>query len=267
MYTFQSRIRFSECDQNARLTPEALLNYFQDCSTFQSEDGQIGVDYLKEHHTAWVVSFWQIVMEKMPKLGENVTIATLPYELAGAIGKRNYYMEDEKKNRLAVANSIWCYLDLEKGFPIRVPEEMYGVYQLDTPLDMDRCPRKLKFPGTVKMGMTETKNADVNTTERNAAKMNREEKKKSDVKTADPVVIGLEHLDTNRHVNNGQYVRMALSIAENEGMKNIREIRAEFLKQAVWGDTIYPVYTENEGGFFVSLNSEAGKPYTVVQML
>ena len=34
MYAFDSRIRYSETDSEGYLTLDALLNYFQDCSTF-----------------------------------------------------------------------------------------------------------------------------------------------------------------------------------------------------------------------------------------
>lgn len=50
MYTFDSRIRYSETDSEGKLTMASLLNYFQDCSTFHSEDVQLGVDYFKEQH-------------------------------------------------------------------------------------------------------------------------------------------------------------------------------------------------------------------------
>ena len=38
MYTFDSRIRYSEVGEDKRLTLISLVDYFQDCSTFQSED-------------------------------------------------------------------------------------------------------------------------------------------------------------------------------------------------------------------------------------
>lgn len=37
MYSFKSKIRYSETDSRGRLSLEALLDYFQDCSAFQSE--------------------------------------------------------------------------------------------------------------------------------------------------------------------------------------------------------------------------------------
>ena len=43
MYAFDSRIRYSETDSEGYLTLDALLNYFQDCSTFHSEDVGLGI--------------------------------------------------------------------------------------------------------------------------------------------------------------------------------------------------------------------------------
>lgn len=48
MYAFDSRIRYSETDSEGYLTLDALLNYFQDCSTFHSEDVGLGIGYMKE---------------------------------------------------------------------------------------------------------------------------------------------------------------------------------------------------------------------------
>ena len=69
MYTFQTRIRYSETDETGHLKLEALLNYFQDCSTFQSEDIGLGLDYCREHHVVWVMSSWQIVVKRYPSMG------------------------------------------------------------------------------------------------------------------------------------------------------------------------------------------------------
>ena len=38
MYTFNSRVRYSEVDSDARLTLDGIINYMQDCTNFQSED-------------------------------------------------------------------------------------------------------------------------------------------------------------------------------------------------------------------------------------
>ena len=50
MYEFNSRVRYSEIDHHGTLTLPALINYFQDCSTFQSELLNNGVERLEELH-------------------------------------------------------------------------------------------------------------------------------------------------------------------------------------------------------------------------
>lgn len=106
MYAFDSRIRYSETDSEGRLTLNALLNYFQDCSTFHSEDVGLGIGYMKEIGQVWVLSAWQIVVNRYPQLGEKVRIVTLPYELKAFLGYRNFAMLDEKGEYIAKANSL-----------------------------------------------------------------------------------------------------------------------------------------------------------------
>ena len=92
MYTFDSRIRYSEVDSEGRLTMSSLINYFQDCSTFHSEDLGLGVEYLKGQHLVWVLCYWQITVNRYPGLGERVTIGTFPYDMKGFLGYRNFAM-------------------------------------------------------------------------------------------------------------------------------------------------------------------------------
>ena len=47
MYELQSRVRYSELDADARLSIIGIMNYLQDCSTLQSEDCGVGLDWLE----------------------------------------------------------------------------------------------------------------------------------------------------------------------------------------------------------------------------
>ena len=42
-YEIEGRVRFSEIDHRRRMTLPAIINYFQDCSIFQSEEGMDAV--------------------------------------------------------------------------------------------------------------------------------------------------------------------------------------------------------------------------------
>ena len=48
MYTFDSRVRYSETDENGNLSLESLIDYMQDCTNFQSEDLGVGLEYHRQ---------------------------------------------------------------------------------------------------------------------------------------------------------------------------------------------------------------------------
>ena len=85
-YSFTSRIRYSEIGEDGNLTLPGLINYFQDCSTFQSEAIGEGVAELKKRGCAWVLSAWQIHVRRYPSLGEAVKITTWASGFKGFLG-------------------------------------------------------------------------------------------------------------------------------------------------------------------------------------
>lgn len=232
MYTYDARIRYSEADCENKLTLEGLLNYFQDCSTFHSEDLGLGVKYMLERHLVWALTSWQIDVARYPEIGERVQIGTQPYDFKGFIGFRNFWMMDAQGNRLAAANSVWTLLDLETGKPVKPLPEMLEAYQVSSKIEMEYLPRKIAMP------------------ERGEAKQ--------------AIVITRHYLDTNHHVNNGQYVQIALEYLKESFA--VRRLRAEYKKQAYLDDIFYPVVYEQEEICLVSLNDKEGKPYAVVEL-
>ena len=64
MYTFQSQVRYSELDSDRKLSIASIVDYFQDCSTFHSETLGVGIDYLDRVGMLWVMSYWQIVIDR-----------------------------------------------------------------------------------------------------------------------------------------------------------------------------------------------------------
>ena len=118
-FEFDGRVRYSEIDHRGTMTLPALVNYFQDCTTFHSESVGLGMERLREEKKAWVLSYWQVIVERYPKLNEKITVGTFPTAFKGLFGNRNMYMLDAEGKRIACANSIWVFMDLEKGRPAR----------------------------------------------------------------------------------------------------------------------------------------------------
>lgn len=233
MYTFESRIRYSETDSEGKLTIASLINYFQDCSTFQSQDLGLGVEYLREQHLVWVLSAWQIVVDRYPCLCEKVVTGTQPYDLKGFLGYRNFFMMDEEGRYAARANSLWSLLDTVTGRPVNIPGAMKERYGLGERIPMEYAPRKIQVP--------------------------------QEGETLEPIVVRRQHLDTNQHVNNQQFIQMALDcLPENLAP---RQVRAEYKRQAFLGDVMIPRKFRAGETYIVTLEDGERKPYAVVEFL
>ena len=57
MYQIENRVRYSETDADGFLTMTGIINYFQDCSIFHSEDCGVGVQWLKKRTQSLDVVF------------------------------------------------------------------------------------------------------------------------------------------------------------------------------------------------------------------
>lgn len=231
-YMFESRVRFSEVDHRKQITLPAIINYFQDCSTFQSEALDLGLEFCERRKRAWILSSWQVTVERYPELGESIRIRTWASSFQGLFGYRNFCMEDGQGRLAAYANSAWVYMDTQKGRPVKALPEDVEKYGIGEPLEMEYESRKIRLPEETEEG--------------------------------DSFLVRKYHIDTNEHVNNCQYVQMAMEALLEE--EKVYHMRAEYKKSAVYGDRIYPRLAIEEERRVVELCDEAGKPYAVVEL-
>ncbi len=232
MYSFDSRVRYSEVDSRAHITLPSIIDYFQDCSSFQSEELGVGIDYLMEQGLIWVLSSWQIESNRYPQMGEKIAVSTWPYGFKGFFGYRNFTMEDGNGELLAYANSIWTLLDLRKGKPARLPSKMQEAYQLSPQLPMECESRKVAFP--------------------------------EEMEGREPFPVHKYHIDTNQHVNNGKYISMAQEYLPS-GFRT-GKMRAEYRKAAVYENMIFPFVAGDQEKITVKLADGEGKPYAIIEL-
>lgn len=232
-YTINKRVGFSEVGPDKEIKLTSMVNYFQDCSTFQSEDIGLGMDVLKKRGRVWVLNSWQIEVKRYAKMGEYVSVTTWANGFSGLYGTRNFLMEDRNGEVLAAANSIWVFMDLVKGRPAKPGKEDIENYGIDDPYPMEYAPRKISLP--------------------------------VEVKDKPAFYVKREQIDPNHHMNNEQYIAEALECLP-EGMK-VRKLRAEYKKSAMYKDKIIPKVAEEETRFVVELCAEDGKPYAVIETI
>ena len=132
---------------------------------------------------------------------------------------------------LAYANSIWVYMDIRKGRPARPDEQEIAAYGEEEPLKMEYASRKIALP------------------------------KETVPKERFPV--RRSQIDTNEHVNNCQYIQMALEVMPE--CERASQVRVEYKRSAVMGDVIYPRTAVEALRKVIELCDENGGIFAVVE--
>lgn len=249
MYSFTSRVRYSELSSDKKLSLVSIINYFQDCCTFEAEDTGVGLKWLGDHHTAWMLTNWQIHILRRPKYCEEIEIITWACGFKYFVGKRSFLIRSLTGEPLVYALSDWAYVNVIKNLPDKnVPQEELDAYGIDTPIEqrfeefgIHQNADEVLLKGKIDI-------SDINT------------------KALQKIVVSGEHLDTNNHVNNAQYVAIASSVLP-EGF-NARVFRAEYKLQSKLGDELYPyLCVEDEDICKVVLKDEKQNVKLVCQFI
>ena len=231
MYTFESRVRYTEINHyRGIMDPSSIINYFQDSSTFQSEDLNLGLSYLESNKKVWLLASWNLQIIKQEAFGDYITIGTWPYAFKGFYGYRNFIMKDKDENTIAVADSIWVYMDIENKCPTKVPKNNLG-YLLEPAYPMEHKDRKIAIP---------------------------------DALVAHPSFpVVKSNIDSYNHVNNGQYIKMAEEFLPDDFV--VSSMNVEYKAQALLGDIIYPKISHIDNKYYIVLENEERKPYAVIK--
>ena len=231
-FEYPCHVRYSEVGHRGLMTATALIDAFQDCSTFQSEALGIGMAWLKHQMRAWVLTHWHIVIDRYPSLCEEIAVGTFATSFKGFTAKRNFYIKDGSGHLIARADSSWAFINLETGKPMRPGADDIAPYGEHEPLEMPAEARRVKLPDVLEPHA--------------------------------PLTVGRGVIDTNEHVNNCQYVQMALELLPRETAPHT--IRVDYRRAAVLGDTIHPMLGRDDDRVVVSLEDGDGSPYAVVEL-
>ena len=231
MYSFKSRIRYSEVNARKQLDISGIIDYFQDCSTFHSEDLGIGIEYLEKQNKVWVITNWHLKITRLPNIGEEITISTWPYAFNAMFGYRSFTMIDANGELIAAANSIWVLMDLEKFRPTRTSSIDIHKYVLEEAFPMEESKRKLEVPAVYTNGET--------------------------------FQVIKSNLDSNHHVNNGQYIKMAMEYLPSDFI--YCDVLVEYRKSALLGDTICPQISQTEDKYTIVLAGTDSIPYCIIE--
>ena len=231
MYRMKRKVTYSEVGADYLADMAQVIDYFQDCSCFHSDSLNVGPRSLTEHGKAWVLNSWQIVAKRYPSYGEEICVDTWAYEFKAMMGKRNFVIVDAAGEPIVTANSIWAYMDMEKGRPVQPEKGLIEAYGLEPRIGMDYAPRRIRTAG--------------------------------DFEKLTPMCVERAFLDTNHHMNNSRYVEVAMEyLPENF---QVGQLRVEYRRSAVYKDILIPERQIDGQKLTIKLSDSDGEPYVITE--
>ena len=225
MYTYKTKVSYSRLDKDGRVPYHEILNYLQDCSTFQSEELGVGTEYLKARNRAWVLLAYKIQILGELRLGEEIELGTCPTDFGKVMATRQFFIKDKNGAFIVKAESIWSLIDISQRIPIRIMEEDVSKYEKDVAFDSIGISRKIRFSGQKeKIGEFSVRGFDI---------------------------------DTNGHMNNANYLRMIYDYIPKDADYNQLEI--VYNKEALEGEKIICTKYDEAEGLGMSLESASGE--------
>jgi len=217
------KVRYSEVNRFGKVPYHQILDYFQDCSTLQSEILGDGVRDEYDMDRAWFLIGYDILLRRMPRLHEDLTITTEAIRMRRYYGYRRFTLIDSEGETIADGESLWIYMNTEKMLPTKIPLELEKRY-IPAPVDYE-CSISRKIPV------------------------------EGDWKEEEGIEVTKYYLDTNNHVNNTFYVLWAESLLSEK--ENIERIRIDYRKAACYRDKLRVFRCEYKDGIGVRfLNQE-----------
>lgn len=112
-YTKTWRVEFNDCYSNGRISYVTLSRYLQDTAGYHAEEGGFGMHEMIANNQSWVLTRFAMEIDKLPKLGDVVTIKSWISFVKGAFSNREYEVFIGDK-QIVRATSSWTVINFVK---------------------------------------------------------------------------------------------------------------------------------------------------------
>lgn len=177
--------------------------------------------YFTKQNMAQLLATRQVEILRVPEYKENLTVTTSVYGMKPMFGFRNTFIYDSEGKPCYRTWSMGAFVDKAAGKLKRVDDATIASLTLEPQLEMNYKDRRIILPREVG-------------------------------ETLEPIKVLRADIDYNKHVNNANYVRMAMELIP-ENFK-VQGLRVEYRVAAKLGDVLIPTVYKIEGGFIISLS-------------
>jgi len=177
---------------------------------------------------------------------EQLTVTTSVYGMKPMFGFRNTFIYDAEGKPCYRTLSMGAFVDKSNGKLKRVDDATIASMNLEPQLEMNYRDRRIILP---KAPIEREKgDACISSSEREVARP----KVKDDGQILDHIKVLRADIDYNKHLNNANYVRMAMELLPEAF--EVKGLRVEYRVAAKYGDALTPSIYQIDGGIIIALS-------------
>ena len=221
MYSLQCKVTTSTCDSEGKLKLYSALQMMQDCSEMWIDSEPEIKRYFAEQNMAQLLATRQVEIIRVPEYKEELTVTSTVYGMKPMFGFRNTFIYDAQGNPCYKTWSMGAFVDRATGKLKRVDDATIATMKLEPKLEMNYKDRRIILP-------------------------------KTEGEVQEPIKVLRADIDYNRHLNNANYIRMAMELLPETFA--IRGLRVEYRVAAKLGDILTPTIYKTEAGIVVVLS-------------
>ena len=220
MYSLKYKVTTSTCDSEGRLKLYSALQMMQDCSEMWIDSEPQVKEYFEQQNMAQLLATRQVEITRVPEYKEERTVTPSVYGMKPMFGFRNTFIYDAEGQPCYKTWSMGAFVDMATGKLKRVDDKTIQSMSLEQQLEMNYRDRRIILPH-------------------------------AQGEALEPIRVLRADIDYNRHLNNANYVRMAMELLPDDFM--VSGLRVEYRVAAKLGDSLVPTLYRVDGGIVVAL--------------
>ena len=246
MFTLDFTVTTSCCDSNGNLKLFSALQMMQDCSEMWIDTEPAVKDYFQQQDMAQILASRQVEVVRVPKFKERLSVTTTVYDIEPMFGFRNTFIRDECGAPCYKTWSMGAFVDKSTGKLKKIEQSVMGSLTIEPKLEMEYKERRIILPKDFEtLHDFPTKDSPDKT-----------------VVACDPVPVKRSDIDYNNHMNNAEYVRIAMDLLPEDF--KVRGMRVEYRIAAKLGDVLKPILITQEENVIAVLMLE-DKPSAIIE--
>lgn len=223
MYSLNYKVTTSFCGIDGKLKLHSALQMMQDCSELWMYESEPEVrKFFDDNNMAQLLASRQVEIIREPLFREELTVTTSVYDMKGMFGYRNTFIYDAEGKPCYKTWSMGAFIDKSTGKLKRVDDDAVSTMNIEPKLDMNYKDRRIILP------------------------------KEGGIEAA-PITVMRSDIDYNKHLNNTNYVRMAMELLPEDF--KVKRLRVEYKTPAKLSEMLTPVIYNSSDTIIISLKS------------